>query len=298
MRTLNRVRWWHTVLCYAVLLALITTVSHVSRGSSAEAGQAPAAAIASAAPTSAVPSLPQSAPAAPPAVRHSTAAARPKVVRAKVRLAGPGVVLPDSRLTPGATNPNVKQSNIYSTICVSGYTSTIRPSSSYTTALKIEQLHSGYAFHSDMQTSDYEEDHLIALELGGSPASRQNLWPEPYAGRDGARVKDTIENKLHSLVCAGAISLHTAQRAIAVNWWTAYLHYVTTSRPTARHSSTHTVVQPAPAPVQQGCTHTSSGSCIRGGQFCPQASYGQIGYDAGGTRYTCTGDGTHPHWER
>jgi len=44
------------------------------------------------------------------------------------------------------------------------------------------------------------------------------------------------------------------------------------------------------------CTRTSTGSCIRGGSFCPQASYGQVGYDANGNRYVCTGDRTHPHW--
>lgn len=51
---------------------------------------------------------------------------------------------------------------------------------------------------------------------------------------------------------------------------------------------------PAPPP---GCTTTSSGTCIRGGEFCPQADYGMVGYDANGTPYTCTGDQTHPHWE-
>ena len=45
------------------------------------------------------------------------------------------------------------------------------------------------------------------------------------------------------------------------------------------------------------CTRTSSGSCISGGQFCPQASYGQAGYDAHGNRYVCSGSRSHPHWE-
>jgi hypothetical protein len=45
------------------------------------------------------------------------------------------------------------------------------------------------------------------------------------------------------------------------------------------------------------CTTTSSGSCIQGGEFCPQADYGLAGYDADGRRYICTGDNTHPHWE-
>lgn len=53
---------------------------------------------------------------------------------------------------------------------------------------------------------------------------------------------------------------------------------------------------PAPAPAPS-CTTTSSGTCIRGGEFCPQADYGTTGYDADGRAYTCTGDTTHPHWE-
>ena len=44
------------------------------------------------------------------------------------------------------------------------------------------------------------------------------------------------------------------------------------------------------------CTHTSTGTCIRGGQFCPQASYGHAGWDAQGRRYVCKGDRVHPHW--
>ena len=28
--------------------------------------------------------------------------------------------------------------------------------------------------------SDYQEDHLISLELGGNPTDPRNLWPEPY----------------------------------------------------------------------------------------------------------------------
>lgn len=44
------------------------------------------------------------------------------------------------------------------------------------------------------------------------------------------------------------------------------------------------------------CTRTSSGTCIRGGQFCPQSKYGQNGWDAKGRRYVCKGDHQHPHW--
>jgi hypothetical protein len=210
-------------------------------------------------------------------------------------------VLPNATRTPGAINPSVTPANIHSTICVSGYTAMIRPDSSYTTALKIRQLDSGYDYRNDTSTADYEEDHLISLELGGSPTNWKNLWPEPYAGREGARVKDEIENKLHDLVCSGQLPLRVAQRAIARNWWRAYNRYISvyvTSPPRPRH--TNQPPQPPPhtySPPSQSCTTTSSGSCIRGGEFCPRADYGQTGYDANGTSHTCAGDNEHPHWE-
>jgi hypothetical protein len=214
-----------------------------------------------------------------------------------VVLAG-GVVLPDRRLTPGAIYPRVSQSDIHSTICVSGYTATERPASSYTTSLKVRQLAAGYAFHGDQRTADYEEDHLISLELGGSPTSPKNLWPEPYAAHEGARVKDRIENKLHELVCDGALALRAAQHAIATNWWSAYQRYVPVAAPRPTVSAHRTTAPPlAASPVHHGCTTTSSGTCIRGGEFCPRADYGTTGYDASGTALVCTGNGTHPHWK-
>jgi hypothetical protein len=50
------------------------------------------------------------------------------------------------------------------------------------------------------------------------------------------------------------------------------------------------------ADSDHACTTTSSGTCIQGGQFCPQAKYGESGWDAEGRRYVCTGDSDHPHW--
>ncbi len=134
--------------------------------------------------------------------------------------------LPIAARTPGAIDPRVTQANLSSTICVVGYTTRVRPSYSYTRALKISQLASGYALGNDRLTSHYEEDHLISLELGGSPTAPANLWPEPYLIANGARTKDTLENKLHRLVCARVVPLAVAQRAIATNWITAYSRYV------------------------------------------------------------------------
>ena len=132
-------------------------------------------------------------------------------------------VLQIATVTPGAINLDVTQSNIHSTICVSGYTASIRPSSIYTTKLKKLQLSGPYAIYKDSKTSDFEEDHLISLEIGGSPTSVLNLWPEPYAG---ARLKDILENKLHELVCSDTLALDFAQQAISSNWYAVYEKYV------------------------------------------------------------------------
>jgi hypothetical protein len=48
--------------------------------------------------------------------------------------------------------------------------------------------------------------------------------------------------------------------------------------------------------ARHACTKTSTGHCIKGGQFCPKASYGHAGYDAQGRKYICKGNHTHPHW--
>jgi hypothetical protein len=104
-------------------------------------------------------------------------------------------------------------------------------------------------------------------------------------------------------VCAGRISLRAAQHAIAANWWRAYQRFMPMEvHPRPVHTYTPPPPPPAthtyhPPPVQHSCTTTSSGSCIQGGEFCPQAYYGMTGYDAYGDAYVCTGDTTHPHWE-
>jgi Excalibur calcium-binding domain len=159
-----------------------------------------------------------------------------------------GAVLPNSARTPGAINTSVTQATIGRTICVSGWTTTVRPSSSVTTSLKVAQLASGYTYKGDTANGDYEEDHLISLELGGAPSAEANLWPEPYNAPEGARVKDQVENKLHSLICGGTISLATAQRAIASNWWTAYQTYVG-GAPAASTYKPAAVAQPVVKPV-------------------------------------------------
>ncbi|MEU9043749.1 MULTISPECIES: hypothetical protein [unclassified Kitasatospora] len=127
--------------------------------------------------------------------------------------------LPDPYCTPGAYNPAVTQDTIGQTICVSGWTATVRPSTSYTNALKVQQIAQyGYA---DTSTADYEEDHLVPLELGGAPRDPANLWPEPRYGSQPATSKDSVETKLKNAVCGGRVGLEDARSAIASDWTTA-----------------------------------------------------------------------------
>ena len=137
--------------------------------------------------------------------------------------------MPNPKLTPGLTNPAVTQKSIGTTICVVGYTKTIRPPVSYTNKLKYDQLHSGYNVQGDMNMRNYEEDHLIPLEVGGHPSSKLNLFPQYYAATYGARVKDRLENKIHLLVCSGKITLKAGQAAFVPDWTVGYKKYVLSS---------------------------------------------------------------------
>lgn len=145
--------------------------------------------------------------------------------------------LPDPACTPGATDPAVTQGNIASTICVSGYTQTVRPPSSYTDQLKVEQMR---AYGLAGSTADYEEDHLVPLELGGAARDPKNLWPEPRAGSPAASEKDALENHLHSEVCAGRMSLTSAQQQVASDWVVAWLSYKGLATPSSVPPATAT----------------------------------------------------------
>ncbi len=122
---------------------------------------------------------------------------------------------PNPSLTPGDTLDVTKAD-----ICVSGYSSKVR---NVTDSVK-NQVYQEYGITSHAPGA-YEVDHLISLELGGSN-SIKNLWPESYSGNWNAHIKDKLENKLHSLVCAGSLDLKTAQQAISTDWIAAYMQYI------------------------------------------------------------------------
>ena len=133
---------------------------------------------------------------------------------------------PDPANTPGATNPAVTPGTLATTICAPGWARTVRPPRGFTSSLKRRQL-AGLDYF-DQRMRDFEEDHLIPLSLGGAPADRRNLWPEPRRPGDGwtAERKDHLEDTLHRMVCDGEVNLRTAQWAIATDWEAAYGRYV------------------------------------------------------------------------
>jgi hypothetical protein len=119
-----------------------------------------------------------------------------------------GDIEPNRSLTPGEVFPAATATQV----CVSGYSASVRNVPTSLRYAVFAAYNIDYALH-----SNYELDHLISLELGGDNA-QANLWPEPLNGAGGARVKDKLENKLHSLVCSSQISLTEAQQAISGDW--------------------------------------------------------------------------------
>lgn len=124
-----------------------------------------------------------------------------------------------------ALNPNVTQGTISTTICVAGWTSTVRPPTGYTTPLKASQL----ALYASLHQGDKmwtmagtEEDHRVPLEGGGSPGDPTNLSPEDHPG---SYTKDTAENQMKADICSGRKTLLQAQTEFITKFLAAYPGY-------------------------------------------------------------------------
>lgn len=121
-------------------------------------------------------------------------------------------------------NPDVTQATIKTTICVSGWTDTVRPPTSYTNDTKRSEMILLGIQATKENMASYELDHVEPLELGGAPRDPANLLLEPWhtVGEDlGAKAKDVVESYLHREVCAGRMTLAEGQRAV-LNWIEIY----------------------------------------------------------------------------
>jgi hypothetical protein len=159
----------------------------------------------------------------------------------------PTPILPDPKLTPRDSFPVTSQD-----LCVPGYTKKVRN----VPAEMKREVYEEYGVTSH-GSGDYEVDHLIPLELGGSN-SIKNLWPESHRTSPwNAQVKDRLEGKLHKLVCSGQLDLKTAQQAIASNWIEAYKFYVSPNLPISQLASP--VAAETPLNPDQVWVNTKSG---------------------------------------
>jgi hypothetical protein len=171
-----------------------------------------------------VPTAPESqpAPVTPPAAAlpEPSAAAPPFRSAAEDTKNGPCI-----KTTHGciALNPDVDEDTIYATICVSGYTKSVRPSTSYTNGVKKKLMRD--AGIDAARIGDYELDHIVPLALGGHPRKLSNLMLQPWEGEHGAKAKDTLEVRLQSLVCRGKLDLTDAQVCIAQDWEACAVQY-------------------------------------------------------------------------
>ncbi len=115
--------------------------------------------------------------------------------------------LPNTDCTPGAIYKTATKQQI----CIPGYSTLSRSVNEKTKQEVFKEYNITGSY------GDYEVDHLVSLQLGGSN-DVSNLWPESYNDVLGAKQKDKVENYLHQKVCKGEITLKQAQTMIARNW--------------------------------------------------------------------------------
>ena len=177
----------------------------------------------------------------------------------------PTPVLPDPKLTPGDVFDVTIQD-----ICIPGYSSKVR---AVPKALRI-QAYRKYGITSS-NPGDYQLDHLIPLSLGGSNSIR-NLWPQSYNTSPwNAHVKDTLENRLHNLVCAGKVELETAQHEIASDWIKAYQKYIAKTPPASEVREPQS--SPESATADEVWINTRSGKYWKpGSQFYGKTKHGRF----------------------
>lgn len=119
-------------------------------------------------------------------------------------------------------NPKVTQETIATTICVPGYTATVRPPYYITSVIKKRLLEAQGKTWVDAST--VELDHQVPLCAGGEPGDIDHtsnfmlqLWPI-------ARRKDRLEAKMGCLICSGQVTLQEG-RAAFEDWEASYHRY-------------------------------------------------------------------------
>ncbi len=149
-----------------------------------------------------------------PSQQAASTSANSQVLGQRIKISGCVTVngVQDKDCTPGAIIQGVTADQI----CVFGYSQSVR---NVPESLK-NQVYQEYGITTH-NTGEYEVDHLISLELGGSN-DISNLWPEAAVPTPGFHEKDKVENYLHQQVCSGKMSLQEAQQKITNDWKEVY----------------------------------------------------------------------------
>ena len=132
--------------------------------------------------------------------------------------------MPSDCVAPSAAPGAIYVDATLEMICTPHYTEKVRRVTSAVRAAVLGE----YGLPVRSYGRSYEVDHIVSLELGGSN-DIANLYPEAASPEPGYRVKDRLENRLHSLVCNGEIKLRQVQRATASNWVELYAKVYGTS---------------------------------------------------------------------
>jgi hypothetical protein len=161
--------------------------------------------------------------------------------------------IPKPQLTPGATVPVTKQQ-----VCGS---SSLTQGPVVPTSVQ-QQVFAAYGI-SQPKSGAYEIDYLVTPDLGGT-ADIRNLWPQPFSNTVwNARVKDQLEERLHSMVCTGEIDVATAQHDLAADWVSAYKKYFHTDRPHLGHTK-------ARKRIRQGVSPEDDSPAVEPVRFVPR----------------------------
>jgi hypothetical protein len=160
---------------------------------------------------------------------------------------------PDPKCTPGDVF-NVTREQV----CTPNYSSSVRDVSQ---SVK-DQVYATYGITSHIG-GQYEVDHFISLELGGSNEI-SNLWPEAASPKPGCHEKDVVENYLHDQVCSGAMELSDAQHLITTDWIRIYNEIIGNNNQRAATLEIQNTAAPHPTekpnPSGNCCMHCSEKS--------------------------------------
>ena len=141
--------------------------------------------------------------------RQTAGAARRELAAAVLLLA----LAAPARAEP-PLDPRVTPETLAGTVCVHGYTRTVRPAWRWLRRLK-ERALAGIG-RGPEDAGAYQLDHVVPLVLGGAPADPANLQLQE---RSEAKKKDHVERVLGCLVCKGEIALHEARAVLGHGDW-------------------------------------------------------------------------------